>query len=102
MIVWHQRHPAAKPAMLGRIPQFFSEADTRSVREQIAENYAHGGGWRPFAGFKMLSNGIKYPGDPLMRLLFEAQLRNETIRLYESAWLAIVQSDGSFEISRVD
>jgi hypothetical protein len=51
----------------------------------------------------MLKNGnIKYPGDPQNKLLFEAKLRDETIRVYEHAWVAIAQPDGSFEIARMD
>jgi hypothetical protein len=99
---WIQKHPKASPEMLGYIPSFFSENDPRPAREQIDENYKHGGGWRPFKGFKMLDNGIKYPGDPLIPLCFEMKLRDETIRYYDGAWLAIIQPDGSFEICRID
>lgn len=88
---------------LGYIPGFLSESDTRPAREQFNDGYAHGGGWMPFNGFRMHPNGnIQYPGDPETKLLAEAKLRDETIRVYEHAWVAIVQPDGSFEVSRMD
>lgn len=102
MISFEMRHQHATAEHLGLIPHFFSNGDARPAREQINSNYAHGGGWRPFHGFEMQENGIKYPGDPLMPLLAEGRLGNEIIRIYDCAWVAIVQEDGSFEISRVD
>lgn len=102
MLNWIPKHPQATIHMLGYIPLFFNADDPLSAKEQIDKNYRHGGGWRSFKGFKMLDNGIKYPGDPLMPLLFEAKLRNETLRFYDGSWLAIIQPDGSFEISRID
>lgn len=50
----------------------------------------------------MGERGITFPGDPMMPLLAEAKLGKETIRIYDCAWVAIVQEDGSFEISRID
>ncbi len=96
-------HPKMTLEHLGFIPEMLSEEDPRPVREQLDENYAHGGGWDPFKGFKMREdNSIKYPGDPAHPPLARARLREETIYFYESAWVAIVQPDGSFEISRMD
>jgi len=89
--------------LLGFIPQFFSPADPRPARDQANENYAHGGGWSPFDGFELRSDGyIKYPGDPAMPPLAIAHLRDEEIILYPHFWLMIKQPDGSFEISRMD
>jgi hypothetical protein len=91
--------------MLGYIPQFFSEADPRPAKEQINTAYAHGGGWRPTSvakQFKRVPNGIKYPGDPVYYEIARAKLRDETIILYEHAWLMIEQKDGSWEMARVD
>lgn len=102
MILFEMKHPQATAEHLGFIPYFFSNGDPRPAREQIDSNYQHGGGWRPFKGFKMGERGITYPGDPMMPLLAEAKLGKETIRIYDCAWVAIVQEDGSFEISRID
>lgn len=103
LLPWKKLHPKASPEHLGLIPSFFSLSDPAPAREQIARNYAHGGGWFPISGFKAGEGGsLRYPGDPALVPLYEAQLREETIRVYLSAWVAIFQPDGSFEISRID
>ena len=103
MLIWHQKHPRAHVEMLGFIPEMISENDPQSAREQFDSGYRHGGGWHAFKGFSMLPSGdMKYPYDPPTRLLFEAQLRQETIRVYEHAWVAIVQPSGEFEVCRMD
>jgi len=100
---WFQRHPQATPEMLGLIPEFLNENDPRSAREQLDANYSHGGGWLPIPGFSMLPNGdLSYPGDPPFELLAETKLRDETIRVFHYSWVAIIQPDGSFEVSRMD
>ncbi len=100
---WTQKHPKATFEMLGAIPSFLSESDPRPAREQFDENYAFAGGWTPFSGVTMLPSGnIQYPEDDETRLLFETRLRDELIRVYEHAWVAIIQPDGKFEISRMD
>lgn len=100
MLNWIPKHPEARFEMLGYIPQFLDERDPRCAKDQINANYQ--GGWSPMQGFEMREHGIKYHGDPLTPLLFETHLRNETIRFYDCAWVAIIQPDGSFEISRLD
>jgi hypothetical protein len=103
MITFTLLDPRMTESHLGIIPEFFSENDPRPAREQAQDNYAHGGGWDRFDGFRMLANGaLQYPGDPPMHPLAEARLRDEVIRFYNSAWVAIVQPDGSFEVSRMD
>lgn len=102
-MIWHLQHPQATSYMLGFIPHFLYESDPRPAAEQFQERYVFGG-WRPFQGFTMAADGsnIVYPGDPPMRLIAETKLREETIRLYECAWVAILQPDGSFEIAHMD
>ena len=103
MLIWIAKHPLAHPDMLGFLPDMLSEADPRPAREQFHENYRHGGGWKPFKGHTMLPNGdLAYPGDPDTKLLYETKLRDETIRFYAYSWVAIIQPDGSHEISRMD
>lgn len=99
---WVLKHPDAEAEMLGLLPAFFDEADPRPAKQQLDENYAHGGGWSPFQGFQLTERGLQYPDDPPMLLIAEAKLRDETIRLYEGSWLVILQPDGSWETSRVD
>lgn len=102
-MVWIKRHPQATIDMLGLIPSMLDESDPMPAKKQIDANYQHGGGWRPFRGFTMTPAGnILFPGDPVRHLLWETKFRNETIRFYESEWLAIIQPDGTFEISRID
>ena len=89
---------------LGFLPQFFSEADPRPAVEQADSNYQHGGGWRPFVGFWMPEDGsyLSYPEDRPLELIAEAKLHDEKIRVYELSWVAVVQPDGTYEISRMD
>ena len=93
----------ADPEMLGFIPEFLSLNDPRPAREQLDTAYAHGGGWRPMEGWELKANdNLKYPGDPQTRVIAETKLRDETIYVYEHAWVAIVQPDGQFEVARMD
>lgn len=99
---WELVHPHATADMLGYIPSFLSERDERSAREQLDANYPFGG-FQPLEGFTMLPNGnLSYPGDPPTQLLAQAKLRNETVRFYQHAWVAVVQEDGSFVVARMD
>jgi hypothetical protein len=91
--------------MCGMIPEFLSEYNERSAREQLDQAYRHGGGWRPMKGwnFEPESKAIKYPGDPEMYPVAMMELHEkEMIYVYPHAWVVIVQPDGSFEIARMD
>lgn len=89
---------------LGYLPNFVSESDPRPAKEQYAENYAHGGGWRPMQGWQMnrMTFAITYPGDPQLRPFAFTKLRDERIFFYPTSQVAIVQPDGSFEVCRMD
>ena len=103
MIEFELIHPQATYEMLGLIPAFLSESNSLSAVEQLHKFYSHGGGWNPFKGFDMLPSGdMQYPGDPPTRLLAEAKLRDEIVRVYEHAWVAVLQPNGSFEVCRMD
>lgn len=104
---WVAKHPYATREFLGLIPDIIRESDPRSAKEQISERYI--GGWRKaIPGFKMLPNGnMDYPGDPELPIYFETILHKgkanqETLRLYESAFLAIIQTDDAYEICFID
>ena len=100
-MIWIMKHPQANLEMLGYIPSFLHEDDLRPARKQFDDAYISG--WNPFKGHTMLPNGnLAYPGDPEVRLLAETKLRDEVIRFYDHAWVAIIQPDGSYEISRMD
>lgn len=89
---------------LGLIPMFVSEADSRPAREQFDENYQHGGGWSPFKGhsFDPKTFELSYPDDPPLKPIAVATLRDETIIVYDYAFVLILQKDGSFEVCRMD
>lgn len=103
-MIWIMKHPRMTPEALGFIPSFFSEHDPRGAREQINENYAHGGGWHPFHGFKFNEQtlSLQYPGDPPTHCLAATTLRSERILFFEHSWLLIIQPDGTWEVARID
>lgn len=104
MMMWTMLHPAATMDRLGFTPEFLNVDDPRPAAEQFDENYAHGGGWRPFKGFTVLQGGkaIQYPGDPALPALAMTMLHGETIMVYVGAWVAIFKQDGTVEIGRMD
>lgn len=104
MLTFKLIHPKASSEMLGLLPTFWSELDPRPAKVQANLAYAHGGGWQPFNGFRVASDGssLSYPDVRPLLLLAEAKLRDETIRLYECSWVSITQPDGSVEIARMD
>jgi hypothetical protein len=103
VMLWVFTDPRLDLDILGFIPTFFDLDDPRSAREQIDVNYAHGGGWHPFSGFKLLANGdLHFPEDPPTKLLATSRFRDEKIFFYEHGWLRVEQPDGTWEISRID
>lgn len=107
----YYREPSLINAV-GFIPSFLNRDDPRPAAEQFRQNYI--GGWTPFKGFTLspgvtpgLLDGdnipkIKYSGDPAMPPLAYGMLRDEMIVVYPSAWVMILQPDGSHEIARMD
>ena len=88
---------------LGWIPEFVSEDDPRFAYEQFDANYI--GGWNPMLPGKFVldeNNYLHYPGDPPMEPFAYAYCRDELILIYPSAWVCIVQRDGSFSVARMD
>ena len=80
-----------------------NDNDPRSAKDQLHSGYLQNGGWDPFQGFKLTgNNSLKYKGDPPLHPIAKTQLRNEVILLYKSDWVAIIQPDRSFEVSRMD
>lgn len=101
MMNWQLLHPQMTPRHLGFIPSFLSEDDPRPAKEQFNENYISG--WSPLRSFTMgKGHVLNHPEDPPMRPLARLQFREELILFYEYAWVAVVQPDGSFEVSRLD
>lgn len=92
--------PPADWNCVGDIPHWLSDHNPKSAANQLDGVYQ--GGWQPFDGFTLLNNNsIKYPGDPELHPLAEMRLRQELILVYPCSWVAIIQPDRSFEISRM-
>lgn len=92
---------------LGIIPMFLDPTDTRSMKDQIAERYI--GGWHPMDGWSVKNSGVPfeavatYPEDPPYREAGRIMMGEETLILFEpGSFAAIIQPDGSFEVSRCD
>lgn len=103
MIICQLLHPNATLDDVGFIPHWLDVDDARPARDQLDSNYQHGGGWRPFKGFVMAKDGsIKYPGDDPLAPLACIHLRDELIIIYECGFVAIRQTDRSYEIARMD
>lgn len=96
-------HPQATADHVGDIPLFLSEFDERRASEQFNARYSFGGGWQPMPKWKLgAGDTLTYPGDPPMKPLASMSLRGERILVYPHAFVAIIQPDGSFEVSRMD
>ena len=111
MIQFTALHPSAAQ-LVGYIPLMLEESDQRSAAEQFNERYAHGGGWSPLAGWRRSGSdeeqdprecyAVEYPGDPVMRPVAIARLREEVVCVYPHAWVGVFQPSGEFELSRMD
>ncbi|KQX18379.1 MULTISPECIES: hypothetical protein [unclassified Sphingomonas] len=90
--------------LLGDIPAWLSEHSPLGAAAQIDRWYQHGGGWREFKGFAVDLDKmtITYPGDPAIPAIAEASLREERIIIFNGAWVAVIQPDGSHSIARID
>lgn len=96
------------PEAAGLLTRFLSKEDPRSAVAQLDHHYQHGGGWCEFKGFTLKKGAdddqyyIFYPGDPPYLEVSRTQLREETVVLFQSAWVAVIQSDGNFKVARMD
>lgn len=94
--------------MAGFLPWILQAVDPRPARDQLDDRYSHGGGYRPRPGFTNLEPDspatIQYPGDPTFHEVARSSLpiTGETLILFDSSFMAIVQKDGSWAITRVD
>jgi hypothetical protein len=96
-------HPSATADHIGEIPCWLSAADPRPAATQLDSAYRHGGGWKPFSGFKLHeNNSLKYPGDIPLWPIAEMRLRDELILIYEHSWVVVIQPDRTFAACRMD
>lgn len=87
------------------ISTFLSVGDMRSAKDQIDESYRQYGGWRPIGGITLQKDRetIRFDDEgDTCRPIAEATLRDQKLFLYRSDWLAIVNTDGTYEIARID
>lgn len=105
---------------LGLIPEILFPGHKAPVKDQLNERYAHGGGYCPFPNekdFRLNPNRLRPgqatlsyvdPDEPGYVETFREWGRcwfphtRELAILFDSAVLAIVQADESFNITRVD
>lgn len=102
-------HLAGDRNAWGYIPMFLTR-DHGTAKELINDGYV--GGWRPFKGFKLQIERasktampvfhLTYPGDPELRVRAVGKFGDETLVLFESDWLAIIQPNDQWEIARID
>ena len=105
MILFTALNSQVTPEHLGLIPLFLSSEDTAPAREQFDANYAHGGGWLPMSGWTLSDKLVltyQDGEDPPLSPLAAAKFNGELILVYPYGWVAIVQPDGTFEVSRMD
>lgn len=92
--------------IVGFIPHFLDRDNPKGAVEQINDNYAHGGGWNDFEGFKMRLTedgfALEYEGDPPLPARSVARLRNELIAVFDYGWVAVIQLDATFRVARID
>ena len=104
MLTWFTK---GKDVDLGLLPSMIDPADKRSAAEQFDANYQHGGGWRPQEGWVRIGDSgviaYKDSDDPPLAPIAAAKMRGEIILVYPYSYVAIIQqSDGSFEVCRMD
>lgn len=100
---------------LGFIPSLFDASDERPAIEQANNGYMSTAGcpFEPFDGFELRKDGngkyelVYTKGDPEFpdppnREWARCELGDELIVVFDSAWTAIIQKDGSFVVARCD
>lgn len=97
---------------LGYLPKIIRGDDPRPVKEQVAERYAHGGGWSPFPTGKwtmdQTTGAITYPpeepGDEpeVYEPIALTTINHEKVFVYPHALVAVLQNDGTFDVVRMD
>ena len=94
----------AGPHSIGSIPDFLDLDDPRPAKEQFADRYAFGGGWRNRTGLTAFKGTpvLKFPGDPPLKPIAMMALRDEAIFIYLGDYVSIFQPDGTFEACRMD
>lgn len=97
----NQHHVGLIPENLIR----FANPEDDAVK-QLADSYVYGGNqWHDIDGFKLgADNSLKFPGDPklLPRAQFVLGPKQELVVVYDSAFIAVIQADRTFRVTRMD
>lgn len=104
-MTWKILDPRVEPADLGLVPYIISQLDGRPVAEQVADKYAHGGGWSPYGQdkWRMDEDGtLHYPGDPAFKPWAMTQVGVEIVRFYDHALVSVLHGDGTLSVVRLD
>ena len=87
----------------GWVAQYAITDTDITLQDWFNEVYSHGGGWMPFSGFTLNDdNSLSYSGDPDQHPRYTMQVGEQTVCMYDGAWVCIINPDRSFEISRMD
>ena len=106
--MWQFLAPDFTPEHLGFLPHILLASDPRPISDQLEDRYAHGGGYAPYGqgrwDFDPSTHALTYDGDRPMYpdAIFHPSNPDETLYLYDHAIAAIVQSDGTFAVVRLD
>lgn len=97
------------PQQLGYLPEIIRADDPRPLREQIADRYAHGGGYHELSGFGLTDGDtgsgkakLHYPGDPDLNEVGRLQVNDELFIVFDYAFVALVDASGTFTVMRMD
>lgn len=104
-MTWKMLNPRATPDHLGLVPWIINASDGRPVAEQVADKYAHGGGWNPYGEgqWRLDDDGtLHYPGDPAFKPMAMTRVGDETVWFYDHALVCVRQPDASFAVVRLD
>jgi len=95
MRIWLLR-PGFTLGHFGNLPSYLDETDERSAAEQFGPR------WRPIEHAFRLEGSALCGDGHAYELLGAIHLRYEFVMLFENDLIAIVQSDRSFEVSRIE
>jgi hypothetical protein len=94
----------------GMLPEILRPDDPRPVKEQLNDRYSHGGGFMASKGFTFKKEGDKAilsyeieDDDPeIYQEWSRSKVNDEELYLFDASFMAIVQPDGTYEVTRVD
>lgn len=89
--------------MAGYIPSFLSADSDDSIQEQLDAAYVTG--WRPTKADVRLDEEtwmLHFSNDPPLHPVGACALNGSILVLYEHAWVLVMDTDGDWEVCRMD